>query len=70
VYPEIFVDLVVMSQPVACVDEIIYIWNLEDLRERYPQFLSLRDLLGVAFTEVSKLAHRAGSILIHTLQLA
>ena len=62
-YPEIFEDLIVMSQPVACVDEIIYIWNLEDLRERYPQFLSQRDLLGVAFTEVSKLAHRAGSFI-------
>ena len=47
-----------MAQPAVCVDKIFYLWSVEDVRERYPYVLQLRDLLGCAFTDRSKAACR------------
>ena len=59
--PEWFKELVVFSQPAACVDEIIYVWSVEDVATRYPQVIAVRDLLGVAMTNTSKVAMRLAS---------
>jgi hypothetical protein len=61
VHPELFVNIVLMGQPAACVDEILYLWSIEDVRSRYPYVLQLRDLLGCAFTDRAKAACRLTS---------
>ena len=57
-FPELFEKVIVYAQPSTCVDEILYLWSVEDVRERFPYVLSLRDLLGCAFTVKSKIASR------------
>ena len=61
IHPEWYVELVVMSQPAACVDEILYVWSVQDVAQRFPNVLQLRDLLGVAMTDRSKAAMRLAS---------
>ena len=60
-FPELFTKLVVMFSPSACVDEVIYCWDLEDLSNRFPQMLETRDLMGAPATPTSKIAKRAVS---------
>ena len=54
--PELFANVVVMQQPSATVDEVIIGWGMEDLMERFPQFLLQRDLVSGALSENAKLA--------------
>ena len=57
-FPELFADLVIFSQPSAVHDEISHLWDIEDIKNRFPHVINLRDLLHVAFTQKAKAATR------------
>ena len=58
VHPEWYEEMLVHSQPSGVVDQIIYMWMLEDLAQRFPQGIEIRDLLGVCLSDAAKGAAR------------
>ena len=62
-HPELFEKIHVWQQPSANMDEVLNVWQIEDMMGRVPQGVWQRDLLAAAMTATSKLAMNIGQFI-------
>ena len=59
-HPELFEKILVWQQPAANMDEVLNVWQIQDMMGRVPQGVWQRDLLAAAMTPTSKIAMKIG----------
>jgi hypothetical protein len=59
-HPELFEKILVWQQPAANMDEVLNVWQIQDMMGRVPQGVWQKDLLAAAMTPTSKLAMKIG----------
>ena len=62
-HPELFEKIIVWQQPAATMDEVLNVWQIQDMMGRVPQGVWQPDLLAAAMTPTSKLAMKIGQFL-------